>query len=471
MTSAADSLRRADATAQTAALAAGQVSAAALTRATLDAIARDNPMLNCYLHVAADTAMAAAHAADARRQQGRVIGSLDGITVAIKDNIDVAGMPTTAGIGLRAGRIAATDAFAVARLRAAGAVLTGKLNLHAAAMGATSHNPYFGDCHNPHRHGFTPGGSSGGSAAAVAAGLCALALGSDTMGSVRIPASYCGVVGLKATYGLISTRGAVVCSHRLDHLGPLTRSVRDMQLALDALAVFDPACGDGAAAAHAAPLAPPLSAPRLAAPLAADLRAAGCEPAMLTLFEAQLERLATLGMPSVRVALTDYDFGRARRAGLVLCLADLLMEYGDEWAVSPVAFEPELAPLLRYGETRDATARAAARERVDAARALANAWLAQADVFVMPVAAQRAFAFADPVPVHQADWCAVANMAGVPALAVPMPVQAGELPAGLQLLARAGYEHTLLAVAQRYAAAAVPAVTPAAASMIQHPIP
>lgn len=454
MTDDADTLRRADATTQSAALAAGRISAAALTRATLDAIAHDNPALNCYLHVATDTAMAAAHASDARRAQGRVISPLDGIAVAIKDNIDVAGLPTTAGLGLRAGRIAAADAFAVARLRAAGAVLTGKLNLHAAAMGATNHNPYFGDCHNPHRHGFTPGGSSGGSAAAVAAGLCALALGTDTMGSVRIPASYCGVVGLKATYGLISTRGAVVCSHRLDHIGPLTRSVRDLHLALDCLAVFDPDCADGCASAHAAPLAPPLPAPRLAAPLAADLHAAGIEPDMLVLFEQQLAQLEALGLPLVRVALTDYDFSRARRAGLLLCLADLLGEYGAEWAATPAAFEPELAPLLRYAATKDAAARAVALERINAAHALVSTWLAPADVFVMPVAAQRAFAFTAPVPVHQADWCAVANMAGVPALAVPMPVPvaSGDLPAGLQLLARAGHEHTLLALAQRYAA-------------------
>ncbi len=452
-------LRRADATAQSAALAAGEISAAALTRATLDAIARDNPTLNCYLHVAADTAMAAAHASDVRRAQGRVIGPLDGIAVAIKDNIDVAGMPTTAGLGLRAGRIAAADAFVVARLRAAGAVLTGKLNLHAAAMGATNHNPYFGDCHNPYRHGFTPGGSSGGGGAAVAAHLCAVALGSDTMGSVRIPASYCGVVGLKATYGLISTRGAVVCSHRLDHVGPLTRSVRDQSLALDCLGAFDAACAD----ARDVALAPALAAPRLAAPLAGDLRAAGIEPDMLVLFEAQLERLAALGMPLTRVPLTGYDFGRARRAGLLLCLADMLGEFGAEWAATPAAFEPELAPLLRYAQTKDAAARAAALERVDEAHALVNTWLAQADVFVMPVAAQRAFAFTAPVPVDQADWCAVANMAGIPALALPMPVPvvSGELPAGLQLMARAGQERTLLALAQRYVAADANAIAPA----------
>lgn len=451
----AETLRHADATSQAAALAEGRISSAALTRATLDAIVRDNPALNCYLHVAGDTAMAAAQASDRRRAQGHALGSLDGIAVAIKDNIDVAGMPTTAGLGLRAGRIAAADAFAVARLRAAGAVLTGKLNLHAAAMGATNHNPYFGDCHNPHRHGFTPGGSSGGAGAALAASLCALALGSDTMGSVRIPASYCGVVGLKATYGLISTRGAVVCSHRLDHLGPLARSVRDVRLALDCLAAFDDACTDGAAAAHAAPLAPALQTPRLAAPLAADLRAANMAPGMLEVFERELERLADLGMPLHRVALTDYDFGRARRAGLLLCLADMLVEYGAQWLANPAAFEPELAPLLRYAETKDAAARTVALQRVNGARALLSTWLMQADVFVLPVAAQRAFAFSDPVPADQADWCAVANMAGTPALAVPMPVAAGELPAGLQLLARAGHEHTLLALAQRYAAAAM----------------
>ena len=233
-----------DLTTQAAALAAGELSSVELVGQVLAAIDASQPAVNSYIAVDADAALAAASASDQRRQAG----ALEGLPVAVKDNIDVAGVRTTAGMGTRRDAPpASADSPSVAALRGAGAILVGKLNMHEAAMGADNDNPFFGACHNPHRHGYTPGGSSGGSGAAVAAGLCAAALGTDTMGSVRIPASYCGVVGLKPSWGAVSTRGTVALCRRLDHIGPLARSARDLRVLLDTIAGFDPDCAQSRA--------------------------------------------------------------------------------------------------------------------------------------------------------------------------------------------------------------------------------
>lgn len=427
-----------DLTALGQALAAGRVSSVELTRATLDAIAA-RPTLNAYLHVDAEAALHAAAASDARRAAGRALGPLDGLTLAVKDNIDVAGMPTTAGMATRRGRVATQDAFAVARLREAGMVVLGKLNMHEAALGATNDNPHYGRCENPHRAGYTPGGSSGGSACAVAAGLCALALGSDTMGSVRIPAAYCGVVGLKASYGLISTGGSVACSYALDHVGPLARSRRDLALALPALARHDAGCAD----ARDVVLRPAPAAPRWVA--AADVESLGVSSAVAAAYRGALQELRARGDAVHEITLGAYDFGRARRAGLLVVEADLLVEHAEDWRARPEQFSSELTRFLRYGERQSAAGYAAALRTVAAARVEVARWFEHGDVMLLPTAPQQAFAFGDPVPANQADLTSIANMAGVPALSVPLPVAAGELPIGLQLIAPQGAEAALLA--------------------------
>ena len=188
--------------------------------------------LNAFVALSEQSALADAKRAGERARQRRRLGVLDGIPIALKDNIDVAGMPTTNGLG-GLPRMADTDAAVTQRLRRAGAIILGKLNMHEAALGGTTDNPHHGRTHNPYRMGFSPGGSSGGSGAAVAAGLCAAALGTDTAGSIRLPASYCGVVGFKPTYQRVSMQGIVPLHRRLDHVGPLTRTVADAGILLE----------------------------------------------------------------------------------------------------------------------------------------------------------------------------------------------------------------------------------------------
>ncbi len=220
-------------------IAAGDLSPVELTRAYLDRIESVDSKLNAYITVLGDAALAEARARADELARGQRRGPLHGIPLGLKDNIDTAGVRTTAASAVYADRVPAEDAACVRKLRDAGAVILGKLNMHEFAYGGTSAVTHYGPVHNPWNLAYNPGGSSGGSAAAVAARLCGAALGTDTAASVRFPASCCGVVGLKATHGLASIRGIVPLSEMHDHVGPLARSVEDAALVMTALAGFD----------------------------------------------------------------------------------------------------------------------------------------------------------------------------------------------------------------------------------------
>ena len=222
------------------AIAAGELSPVELMKALLARIARLDPKLNVFIRLDGDAAMAAARAAEAEIASGRSRGPLHGVPVGIKDIIDVAGLPTTCHSKLLIDNVAAADAVCVSHLRGAGAIVLGKLSTHEFAIGGPSFDLPWPPARNPWNPDHHPGGSSSGSGSGVAAGLFPMALGSDTGGSVRNPASACGIVGLKPTYGLVSRRGVFPLSFTLDHVGPLTRTVTDNALMLDVLAGHDP---------------------------------------------------------------------------------------------------------------------------------------------------------------------------------------------------------------------------------------
>jgi aspartyl-tRNA(Asn)/glutamyl-tRNA(Gln) amidotransferase subunit A len=210
-----------------------------LTEACLARIETYNSKLNCFITVMRDQALAQARELDAEQRSGKLRGPLHGIPIALKDNIDTAGIRTTAASAVFDDRVPDVDAQVTRLLKNAGAVLMGKTNLHEFAMGGTSATSYYGPVRNPWALDRNPGGSSGGSAAAVAADLCFGALGTDTGGSIRTPASFCGVVGLKPTYGLVSIRGIIPLTLSLDHCGPLVKTVEDAAILLNVLAGYD----------------------------------------------------------------------------------------------------------------------------------------------------------------------------------------------------------------------------------------
>jgi len=414
-------------------LAARRFSARELIEASLERIAQRRE-LNCFISVLADRARADAKDADRRRAQGRSLGPLDGVPIAVKDNIDVAGSPATAGMATRRGRVPPQDAFCVAKLRAQGAIIIGKTNLHEAALGATNDNPHYGRCFNPHGSSRTPGGSSGGSAAAVAAGLVPGALGTDTMGSIRIPASYCGAVGLKPTYGLVSNSGVCYVSWRLDHVGPIARSVEDAGLVLDAIASFDtPGAGR-----HR----------RLG--VLENYERTAVAPAVREAFERALRVLADLGYRVESAAIPDYDPSQARRSGLLMVEADAAVVHEADLAERPELLSDEVRAMLDYGR-RAAPAKLAHAERVVALAAMgARRLLEELDAIVSPTTPQTAFVFGEAVPDSQGDFTALANFAGCPAISVPMGADPAGMPIGLQLVAAPWCEPGLLEIARAF---------------------
>src|SRR5262245_23666162 len=220
-------------------LRAGTVTSVDLVNACLARIDIYNPKVNAFITVTREAALAKAKTLDDERRAGRVRGPLHGIPIALKDNIDTTGVRTTAASSVFDDRVPSEDAEVARRFAAAGAILIGKTNLHEFAFGGTSATSYYGPVRNPWALERNPGGSSGGSAAAVATDLCYAALGTDTGGSIRTPSSYCSVVGLKPTYGLVSIRGIIPLTLSLDHCGPIARTVMDAAMVLNVLAGYD----------------------------------------------------------------------------------------------------------------------------------------------------------------------------------------------------------------------------------------
>lgn len=404
---------------------AGHWTAADLIAAQREAIARVNPRLNAYVAQTGDVPTVPLDASP-----------LAGVAFAVKDNIALAGFPSQAGLRAWDAPAPRDDAPVVRRLKDAGLVCLGKLNMAPMALGATNANRDFGDCHNPLGVGWTPGGSSGGAGAAVAAGLCAVALGTDTMGSVRIPASYCGVVGFKPGTGEIATSGVVPLSRLLDHVGILARSVEDVAQAF--------ALARSPAAACAGPEDDPAE---LAIP--ARPRSLGLTADVADAFDAVVAKLRAEGWRLREVDFSFHDFGAARRAGLLLCEAELLDLLAPAVATRADEFPPDLLAMLRYPSGKSAVDLARALSVVVGAGARFSELQREHEMLLLPTAPQPAFRFDQPVPANQADLTAIANMTGGPAISLPVRVPEGALPIGVQIIGVRGGDARLLAQAAR----------------------
>lgn len=458
MPSTVAALLRSDACGQAAALADGVVSSEQLTVALLDAIDVLNPKLNCYLFVDRDAALQAARDSDCRRAEGRALSPVDGLTVAVKDNIDVAGMPTTAGLGMVLHQ-PDQDAPVVAQLRAAGAVILGKLNMHEAALGTTNDNPHHGRCHNPYRQGIVPGGSSGGSGSAIAAGLCALALGTDTMGSVRIPAACCGVVGLKPSTGRLSIEGTVICCRRLDNIGPLVRSAQDLDLWMPIMSGYTPVSVWSRPYPDYRPEQHSLVNTRLR--VVSDLdRLIELSGEVTAMYAEAKETVIAAGARLEQVSGGQVDLGAARRAGLVLVEADLAVAHQTLYEQRSPALSPSLLRMLDWISARDAMTLAGADWQVDLAARWLQSLLSDADVLMLPTVPVAAFGFDQPVPAGHADLTAVVNMAGLPAISLPVGMTADGLPLALQLVGSMGSEAKLVGLSQSLSAILPPVSQP-----------
>jgi aspartyl-tRNA(Asn)/glutamyl-tRNA(Gln) amidotransferase subunit A len=386
-------------------------------------IERFNGALNAVLAVDRQGAARDAEASARRWAGGAQRSKLDGVPIAIKANIAVEGLPWHGGIEAYRDRVAERDADSVRRLRQAGAVIVGVLNLHEAALGATNDNLAFGRCHNPYRHGFTPGGSSGGSAAAVAAGLCAAALGTDTLGSVRIPAAYCGVFGHKPSHGLLPTGGVMSLSTTFDDLGVLASSARDLSAVLGVLANWDADCGypDG------------VSEPIRCAvvDLAGQVE---LDTSVRAAFEQAVEAAQAAGWRVDRLALDGWDAASLRRLSLLVVEVEALAEHGAMLARNPLGFSPSLRGMLNWAARQAPDKVADAQAQLKSAVQGLRRQVSSFDAILTPTTAAPAFSFDVAPPHDQADFTVPANLSGLAATAFPLGVGSGDMPLSAQII-------------------------------------
>lgn len=395
--------------------------------AYLSRIAGLDGALNAFAAVDAEGARAAAHASAERWRKGKPLSRLDGVPIAVKANIAVTGLPWHAGIGAYRNRIAEEDAACIAHLREAGAVILGVLNMHEAAFGGTSDNPWFGRVANPWAHDFIPGGSSGGSAAAVAAGLAAGALGTDTLGSVRIPSSLCGVFGHKPTLGLIPTEGLVALSWTLDHVGVHARSAEDLGRLL--------AGSTGAEAELAAEISNPADLDTLRqAPLAAlEWDGVEIEPAVRAAYDAAIASARAAGIEVEPLRIDAYDF--ADRSDLwLICAAESSVEHTEALLGDAEGFSASLMERMNLGRTHSAVDLARAYRELAEIAAEVRGQLSPFAGLLLPATPKTATPSTDPAPV-MTSFTALGNVLGLPATVFPMALSGEGLPVAAQALA------------------------------------
>jgi AtzE family amidohydrolase len=329
-------VKESDALALAADVKAGRVTARESAASALERVRARDPALNCFTAILADSALRDADAVDGALAAGRDPGPLAGVPFAVKNLFDIAGLTTLAGSKINAGHSpAAKDATVVARLRGAGAVLLGALNMDEYAFGFTTENTHYGPTRNPHDTSRVAGGSSGGSAAAVAGGLVPLALGSDTNGSIRVPASLCGVFGLKPTYGRLSRAGAALFGISFDHVGPLAASVRDLAAAYDVMQgpdAADPVCVGLPVDPCLTRLDDGLDGLRIA--VADGHFATRGEPEVF----AAVESVAKAVGASRRVTIREND--RARAAAMIITASEGASLHMDDLKCRPMDFDP-----------------------------------------------------------------------------------------------------------------------------------
>jgi aspartyl-tRNA(Asn)/glutamyl-tRNA(Gln) amidotransferase subunit A len=441
-----------------------------------DRIAQENPRINAYLAVGRDRALRAASKIDAQAAKGEPVPVLAGVGIGIKDVLVMQGLPSTAGSKILAGYQPPYDATVVSRLEAAGAILLGKLNCDEFAMGSSNENSAYGPVHNPAALDRVPGGSSGGSAAAVAAGMAVAALGTDTGGSVRQPASFCGVVGLLPTYGRVSRYGLIAYASSLDRVGPVTRTVRDAAILLGVIAGHDPM--DATSSTLPVPdyleaLERPFGGLRVGVPT--EYFAEGLDPEVRAAVEQTIERLReagcvvkTVSLPHTRYAIPTYYILATAEASANLARFDAV-RYGfrapgaDSLSAMyresrDLGFGPEVKRRILLGTYAlsagyyDAYYKKAQQVRTLLTQDFIHAFQ-QVDVLVTPTAPTPAFKLGektgDPLSMYLADiYTVTANLAGICGISVPCGKSREGLPIGAQILGKHFDEATVLRVAE-----------------------
>ena len=423
-----------------------------LTQACLKRINSDNSALNAFITVTGEQALTAAREMEAELQRGTWRGPLHGIPIALKDNIDTAGIRTTAASELYKDRVPSVDAEVVRRLKNAGAILLGKTNLHEFAYGGSSSVSYFGPVHNPWALDRVPGGSSGGSAAATAAGLCFGSLGTDTAGSIRIPACYCGIVGFKPTYGRVSNRGVIPLSWTLDHVGPLCRTVEDAALMLRVIAGYDeldPTSVDAPVPDYSRAFKMQASRLRLGIPRTPFFDSLDGEIAKAVDTAIEVLRKLTAAVEEITLPLAslpiDEIYAKVRGVETYTYHSQLIAE-------SPEKYQVTTRQRIQNSAEVKSESYVQARRQLDLLRREIKNVFAKVDLLITPTLPSP------PVTIAQgADPTAVSirntvpfDVFGLPTVSVPCGFTSSGLPIGLQISGAPFAESTVLALAHAY---------------------
>ena len=429
-----------------------EVSAKSIIAATLARIACENQKLNCFTTLLADSALIAAEKIDQQIAEGKDPGVLAGVPFAVKDLFDIAGITTLAGSKINAENSPATrDATAVAKLKQAGAILVGATNMDEYAYGFVTENSHYGATRNPHNPTCVAGGSSGGSAALVASGLAPISLGSDTNGSIRVPAAFCGIFGFKPTYGRLSRSGAALFVSSLDHIGPFARSVRDIALVFDVLQGEDPAdpvCTDRAPEPCLPQLKLSIEGLRIA--VADDYFARGAEPEAL---EAVAKVVSALG---VKQTVTIPEAQRARAAAFVITASEGANLHLKDLRTRPQDFDPATRDRFLAGALIPSTWYLQAqrfrrwyRDRIREIFQNVDIIIAPTTPCVAPTIGQEKMVIAGEEMLVRPNlglFTQPLSLIGLPIISVPIH-RAGDLPLGVQIIAAPYNEALVLRVA------------------------
>ena len=433
-----------------------EISPVELTKAHLERIHRMDQRLNSFLTLTPELALQQAHQAESEIQQGHYKGFLHGIPLAYKDLYETRGIRTTAGSTFFAEYIPEADAVVVQMLKEDGAVMLGKLNMHEIALGVTNENPHYGDCCNPWDLKRISGGSSGGNAAALAAGLCMGALGSDTGGSIRIPAALCGVVGLKPTYGRVSLRGVIPLSWNLDHAGPMGRSVRDVAILLQVIAGFDPEDAwsvDMPVEDYLNDQISNINDWRIA--LAVDDYFS--DPAIVDEEVLQAVHHAAGVFESLGAQVEHVAFPNARDAAMangLMTPADAAAFHHQRLSENPQGFGQDVLKRLQTGVAYTSTEYSLARRMQTILRCKFNELFKEFDLLLTPTTPITAPIRGSADAVDRAKlltrFTAPFNLTGLPALSVPCGWSSEKMPIGLQIIGTPWAEAKVLLAGELY---------------------
>jgi len=431
----------------------GDVSPVELTQAHLERIQNVEPRLNSFITITAEDGLRRAREAEQAIAHGEYLGRLHGIPIAIKDIYETAGIRTTVGSKFFSDYLPQSDCAVMQMLNAAGVVCLGKLNMHEIALGVTTDNPHFGACHNPWQLDRSPGGSSGGSGAALAAELCLASLGTDTGGSIRIPASLCGIVGLKPTYGRVSLRGVIPLSWNLDHAGPMARRVSDVAILLQSICGYDPLdpySADRPVDDYLEGLQAGVHGWRVA--LANDLFFTNADGEVLEAMGAAGSIFTYLG---AQVSQVDVPGGReAAQANGLMTTSDAAAFHAERLQSQPEGFGADVLERLRSGAAYSSTEYILARRRQTLIRRQFEQFFEDYDILLTPTTPIAAPSLHGPDAVQQAGiltrFTAPFNLTGLPALSLPCGLTSTGLPIGLQIISRPWAEAQVLRAAYAF---------------------